>query len=115
MNNAQHFCKRGLGVSPGAMNRVHFSLFGEWVTRRFSISPSKFSCPRNSPNGEFCGFSQEKISGVELKQRIPSGESRAAESDITLLAERAPHDEAKAKSLHIAERQLSNASSSGGK
>ncbi len=48
----------------------HFSLFPERRHADFALFTSKFSCPRNSPNGEFRGFSQVKISGVELKQRI---------------------------------------------
>ena len=65
------FPKRGHGTVRiwHRMGR-HFSLFRERRHADFALFTSKFSCPRNSPNGEFRGFSQVKNSGVELKQRI---------------------------------------------
>ena len=55
-----------------------FSPFPEWRHADYALFSSKFSCLRNSPNGEIRGFSQEKNSGVELKERIQRTEKLAA-------------------------------------
>ena len=67
------FIKSEPGTRDGsdlAKNGRHFSPFPERGHTDFSLFTSKSVCPRNLQNGEFRGFSQEKISGIELKQRI---------------------------------------------